>query len=96
MCEKLERVCTSLDVRAAFKLARTLKQMLMKLKTCVTDERKRGVVYEVTCRECRKTYVGKMKRTLRLRLGEHKQAVKKGNLKNGIVVHAHETQYEIN
>ena len=40
------RVYTSLGVRAAFKRARTLKQMLMKLKTRVPDER-RGVVYEV-------------------------------------------------
>jgi len=31
-----------------------------------------------------------------IRLGEHKQAVKKDNPKNGIVVHAHETQHEIN
>ena len=62
--------------------------MLMKLKTHVPDERKRGVVYEVLCKEYKKTYVGEMKRTLRVK---HKQAVKKGNPKNGIAVHAHET-----
>ena len=33
---------------------------------------------------------------LRVRRGEHKQAVKKGNPKNGIAVHGHETQHEIN
>ena len=54
------------------------------------DERKRGVVYEAPCKECRKTYVGETKKTLR------KQALKKGNPKNGIAVHAHETQHEIN
>ena len=32
---------------------------------------------------------------LRVRLGEHKQAVKKGNPKNRIAVHAYETQREI-
>ena len=32
---------------------------------------------------------------LRVRRGEHKQAVKKGNPKNGIAVHGHETQHEI-
>ena len=68
----------------------------MKLKTCVMDERKRGVVYDVPCKECKETYVGETKRTLRVKLGEHKQAVKKSNPKNGIAVHAHETQREIN
>ena len=32
---------------------------------------------------------------LKVRLGEHKQAVKRGNPKNGIAVHAHVTQHEI-
>ena len=57
----------------------------MKLKTHVPDDRKKGVVYEVPCKDCRNTYVGETKGTLRVRLGEHKQAV-----------HAHETQHEIN
>ena len=35
------------------------------------------------------------KRTLKVRLGEHKQAVKRGDLKNGIAVHAHESNYMI-
>ena len=76
LSEKLERVCTSLGVRAVFKPVRTLKQTLMKLKARVPEERKRGVVYEIPCKECSKTYVGETKRTLKVRLGEHKQAVK--------------------
>ena len=74
LSEKLERVCTSLGVRAAFKPIRTLKQTLMRLKTRMPEERKRGVVYEVPCKECSKTYVGETKRTLKVRLEEHKQA----------------------
>ena len=35
------------------------------------------------------------KRTLKARLGEHRQAVKSGNPKNGIAVHAHNTQHAI-
>ena len=34
------------------------------------------------------------KRTLKVRLEEHKQAVKRGDPRNGIAVHAHETQHE--
>ena len=46
------------------------------------------MVYEVPCKECHQTYIGETKRTLKVRLGEHKQPVK-----NGIAVHAYESNY---
>ena len=95
LSEKLERVCTLLRVRAAFKPMRTLRQPLMKLKDCIPEEKKRSVVYEVPCKDCGKTYIGETKRTLKVRLSEHKQAVKRGDPKNGIAVHAHESHHSI-
>ena len=35
------------------------------------------------------------KRKLKVRLGEHKQAVKRGDPKNGIAVHAHQSHHAI-
>ena len=67
----------------------------MKLKTRVPEERIRGVVYEVPCKDCSKTYVGETKTMLKVRILEHKQAVKRGDSKNGITVHVHETQHGI-
>ena len=32
---------------------------------------------------------------LKVMLGEHKQAVKRGNPKNGVAIHVHETQHGI-
>ena len=95
LSEKLERVCTSLGVKAVFKPVRTLRQILMQVKTRIPEERKRGVVYEVPCKECHQTYIGETKRTLKVRLSEHKQAVKRGDPKNGIAVHAHESSHMI-
>ena len=83
-------MCTPLGVRATFKPMKTMRQTLMKVKTCIPEEKKRAVVYEVPCKDCNKTYIGETKRTLKVRLGEHKQAVKRGDPKNGIAVHAHE------
>ena len=91
----LQRTWSSSQSAWSSQPVRTLKQTLMKLKTHVPEERKRGVVYEVPCKECSKTYIGETKRTLKVRLGEHKQAVKRGNPKNGIAVHAHKTQHGI-
>ena len=53
------------------------------------------MVYEVPCKDCSKTYIGETKRTLKVRLSEHKQAVKRGDPKNGIAVHAHESHHSI-
>ena len=50
LSEKLERICTPLGVKAVFKPARTLRQILMRFKTRIPGERKRGVVYEVPCK----------------------------------------------
>ena len=53
------------------------------------------VIYEVPCKEYPQTYIGETKRTLKVRLGEHKQAVKRGDPKNGITVHAYELNHNM-
>ena len=63
----------------------------MKVKQKIPEEKKE-VVYQVPCKDCCKV---ETKRTLKTRISEHKQAVKKGDEKNGIAVHAHTTNHNI-
>ena len=95
LSEKLERVCTLLGIKAVFKPVRTLRQILIQVKTHIPEERKKGVVYEVPCKKCHQTFIGETKRTIKVRHGEHKQAVKCGDPKNGIAIHAHELSHMI-
>ena len=53
------------------------------------------MIYEVPCKECHQIYIGETNRTLKVRLVEHKQAVKHGDPKNSIAVHAHESNHMI-
>ena len=53
------------------------------------------MIYEVPCKECHQAYIGETKRMLKVRLGEHKQAVKHGDPKNSTAVHAHESNHTI-
>ena len=53
------------------------------------------MVYQVPCKDCRKVYIGETKRTLKMRISEHKQAIRKGDEKNGIAVHAHITNHNV-
>ena len=53
-------------------------------------------VFKKGGKECDDVYIDETKRTLKIRLGEHNSAVKRGDPKNGIAVRAHETKHAIN
>ena len=88
LSEKIEKVCTPLGVKPVFRPKRTLKR--------TPEQKQTGVVYEITCKECQEVYVGESKRTLKVRLSEHREAVKQRDSKNGIAVHVQKTDLRIN
>ena len=90
--ERIEWGCRKLGVRAVFKSGHKLRQSLMRVKTAVKDEEKKGVVYEVLCGEYEQVYIGE---TGKERLKEHQYAVRKENPKNGIAAHACQHQHEV-
>ena len=63
--EKIEKTCAHLRVKAVFKPQSTLKQLLVKVKQKMPEEKKKEVVYQVPCMDCRKVYIGETKRTLK-------------------------------
>ena len=52
-------------------------------------------MYEVPCADCECVYIGETGRTLEKRLSEHKGAVKRHDVKNGIAVHAWNEQHRV-
>ena len=66
----------------------TLRQFLRKGKTTTPEAKGREVIYKVPCADCNCVYDGKTGQSLEVRLKEHKYAVKPGDTKNGIAVHA--------
>ena len=93
--ERLEKVCVTLGVKAVFKPQRTISQMLVQVKEKIPTERKKEVVYEVACKDCDQKYIGETKRTMKKWLTEHKYAVRRGDEKNGIAVHANKFNHSI-
>ena len=85
-----------LGVKPVFRPKRTLKRELMQVKSRTQEQKQTGVVYKIPCKECPEVYVGESKRTLKVRLSEHRQAVKRGDPKNGIAVHVQKTNHCIN
>ena len=54
----------------------------------------KGVVYKIDC-SCGQSYIGETGRTLSTRVKEHKKAVEKDDINNGISVHANSTWHNI-
>lgn len=46
--------------------------MVVRPKDSTEDHRKTGVIYSITCRDCKKEYVGESSRTLATRINEHR------------------------
>jgi len=94
--EHIQRVCKQIGVKTVFKSGGTLRRFLMKVKDPRPPLLKKGVVYRVPCMDCNMSYIGETGRNLKKRLVEHKAAVKRGDTKNGIAVHAWERQHRVN
>ena len=96
--EKIERVCRSIktvNLKLVTKPHRTIRQTLVNVKNRVPEEKRTGVVYEVPCHDRDHVYVGETGRTLKKRLAEHKQAVRRFDEKNGIAVHVYQHDHHI-
>ena len=74
LSEKLERILAPLGIHSFFTSARTLKQTLMRVKVHLPDNKRRGVVYQIPCNNCDHVYTGESKRTLKIRMAEHRQS----------------------
>ena len=80
----------------AFCPYRTMQQGLARAKNRIPPEKMKGVIYEVQCNDCEEVYVGETGRTLKKRISEHKQTVKRYDQKNGIAVHVMSKGHTIN
>ena len=94
--ERIERMCKPLGVKTVTSSRSTLRSSLVKVKQPRSDRKKKGVVYEVPCKDCPSVYIGETGRTLEKRISEHKTAVKKNDPKNGIAVHSWTNQHQVN
>ena len=83
LSEKLERIFAPLGIRSIFTSARTLKRTLMRVKSHLPDDKRRGS----PCNNCNHVYTGESKRTPKIRMAEHRWAVQKSDPNNGIVIH---------
>ena len=94
--EKIDRVCALLGVWTVFRSNNTLWQLFMKVKMKTLDDQNKGVVYEVPCANYNNVHIGETGRNLKMRLKEHKYAVKWQDENRRIAAHTQESEHSVN
>ena len=96
VAEKIGRLLRREGVQTAFKPVHTLNQVFPRPKDRQTDPlAKREIVYKIPCLDCNFVYYGQTKRSLKKRVGEHKDAVKNQDPNSKIAQHVKETKHAI-
>ena len=98
LSERIGRMCRPLGIHTTFTSRNTLRKSLTKVKGRPGVLDVKGVVYSIPCADCPATYIaiGETGRTLKVRMAEHKRAVKSKDPLNGIAVHVQKTARNIN
>ena len=73
--EAIRRVLQGLDIQTSFAPATSLRRILSHPKDPVPSSNKSGVVYQIPCADCNKSYIGQTGRNLSQRIKEHQKAV---------------------
>ena len=79
--EPISRILTQVGIGVALKPHHKLSSFFRKPKDVIYFEQKRGLVYQLSCRDCNAVYVGETGRSVRTRKREHADAVKTFNTK---------------
>ena len=79
--EPISRILTQVGIGVALKPHHTLSLLFRKPKDAINFEQKRGLVYQISFRDCNAVYVGETGRSVRTRKWEHIDAVKTFNTK---------------
>ncbi|XP_072039396.1 uncharacterized protein [Amphiura filiformis] len=82
LSEKLQRIFRKHKISVAMKPHNTLKRLLVHPKDKVDTIKTSGVVYEIGCKGCDKSYIGETGRPFGVRLKEHQKDAEKSQTEN--------------
>ena len=83
--EAVRRVLSPLRIRVVFCPWMTLHHRLVRPKDHIPVDERRGVVYRIPCTDCPRVYIGQTGRSLKLRLSEHRRALRNGDVTTSAV-----------
>ena len=79
LSEQIRRILGNLDIRTAFKPMSWRGKIMEGIKDKEEEGKKAGVVYEITCNTCNKSYIGETGRNAEIRAKEHRAHARNGH-----------------
>ena len=95
LSEMISRTCRKMNIETIFTKQRSLRSILSRPKQPQPTMDIKGVIYQIPCSSCPAVYTGETGRTLKVRMVEHKRAVRMGDVNNGLAVHSLKTGHPI-
>ena len=92
--EAIRRVLKDLDITTSFRPMTSLRKVLSHPKDPLPPSTRSGVIYQIPCRDCDKSYIGQTGRTLLQRIKEHQRAVKTMNTDNSALAEHVWSEYD--
>ena len=92
--EQIARTLNQSNINAAHKPVKTVGSFFKKPKDKFDQDLSTRVVYEISCKDCEKVYIGQTSRALRSRTREHKRAVFTGDKNSLLAQHCLQNNHE--
>ena len=87
LAERIQKICSSYDIRIVFTSGSTLRMYLFWVKPPTEFNMTKNCVYSIPC-SCGKIYKGETGRPLKVRLEEHRKAIVRREIeKSGMADH---------
>ena len=96
IAEMTARLLQQYGLSVTYKPINTLRQKLSRTKPNCNPMNKTNVIYQVSCRDCGKQYVGQTGRRLSTRIHEHQLAVRRHDLSSLISIHEDAEGHQFN
>ena len=94
--ERIKRICAKSGIRVYFRANRTLGSLLSNIRPKRDPHDTKGVIYQIPCLDCDRSYIGETGRTLKTRLTEHRRNCRNGDVqRSGVAQHSIEDDYQI-
>lgn len=78
LSEQLSRELRKIGIRVVSKSTSWQWTLCAGIKDTVPDEKKKGIVYLISCSDCDSRYVGETKRSVKVRVAEHERHTRSG------------------
>ena len=76
------RILEKHNLKVAHKPTNKLKSLFNKHKDRPDNEDKQNAIYQIPCRDCEKVYIGETSKTIKSRITEHKNAIKREDVRS--------------